>query len=86
MEEIERDIVLPIENILEEIGGLESISSAVKLGSAQLIVELLTSSSKKVALDSIAGALAQNRSKLPKNLKGPSLTHQNDGSGVGRCE
>ncbi len=86
MEEIERDIVLPVENILEEIGGLESISSAVALGSAHLIVELLTSSSKKVSLDTIAGALAQNRYKLPKNLKEPSVTHQNDGGWVYRCE
>ncbi len=68
-EEVETEIVVPVETIVQDLQGVESINSIVMAGRAEITVHLLSSKSGEMVLKSVKDALTRSQDKLPQSVK-----------------
>ena len=74
-EEVERDIIVPVESIFERKSGIKSITSSSSSSNAQINLEFSPGKDITKRQNEIETVLSQSHSKLPKDTPHPVVTH-----------
>gem|GEM_PF-7105819 len=73
IEEIEREITIPLERIFEDIVAIEEINSSTSSETVQITLQFSQSKDLKITTESIRNVLAKSELKLPAYAPEPSV-------------
>jgi multidrug efflux pump subunit AcrB len=85
-EEVERDITIPIEDIFQNMRGIDSISSGSSSDNARVTLDILGNENGTKLQSEIEQELDRNRIKLPKDIPLPVVTLSETAAELGDCE